>query len=121
MRVFKAKVFARFVAREGISDASLLRAVDKAEQGLIDANLGGGVIKLRVARQGQGESGAYRTLLAFRSGVRVVFLHGFAKSGTTNITKKELDTLKRAAKVVLSMSDEDLQRLVVQGKFVEVK
>lgn len=120
-RIFKAKVFERFASKARIADATLVEAVVKVEQGLVDADLGGGVIKQRVAREGQGESGGYRTLLAFRAEKRVVFLHGFAKSETDNIRKDELKALQKAAKLILAMEDENLQKLVARGKFVEVK
>jgi len=54
LRIFKTKHFSRFARRERISDAALREAVDRAERGPTDADLGGGVIKQRVARPGQG-------------------------------------------------------------------
>jgi hypothetical protein len=80
LRIFKTKSFARFARRERISDASLCDAVQRAEQGLIDAQLGGGVIKQRVARPRHGRSGGYRVLIAYRPRTLSVFLYGFAKS-----------------------------------------
>ena len=68
MRAFKTKWFTRFVRGEGIADDSLREALERAERGLIDADLGGGLIKLRVARRGQGKSGGYRVIVAYRSG-----------------------------------------------------
>ena len=68
MRVFKTKEFARSARRETIRDATLLEAASRAERGLIDADLGGGLIKQRVARPGQGRRSGYRTLMAFRAG-----------------------------------------------------
>ena len=56
MRTFKTKWLTRFARREGIADKSLREAIERAERGLIDADLGGGLIKQRVARQGQGRS-----------------------------------------------------------------
>jgi hypothetical protein len=64
---------------------------------LVDADLGGGVIKQRIAREGQGRSGGYRTLLAFRSKDRAVFIYGFAKSERDNIEDDELTTLQEIA------------------------
>ncbi|MDR3474085.1 MAG: type II toxin-antitoxin system RelE/ParE family toxin [Devosia sp.] len=97
MRIFKVKLFARFARREGIGDGSLREAVARAMRGLIDADLGGGVIKQRVARPGAGRSGGFRTLLAFRAGDVAVFLYGFAKSDRGNITDEELDYLRSIA------------------------
>ncbi len=85
MRVLKNPWFARFARKEKISDSALCEAVARAEKGLIDADLGGGVLKQRVARLGSGKSGGYRTLILYRSGERAVFAFGFAKSGMDNI------------------------------------
>ena len=59
MQIFKTKWLVRFARRERITDRSLGEAIDRAARGLIDADLGGGIIKQRVARQGQGRSGGY--------------------------------------------------------------
>jgi len=97
VRIFKTKLFAKFARRERIPDASLSEAIERAGQGLVDADLGGGVIKQRVARQGQGRSGGYRTLIAYRLGDFAVFLFGFAKKDRDDITDGELDVLKITA------------------------
>ncbi|WP_428535641.1 type II toxin-antitoxin system RelE/ParE family toxin [Rhodopila sp.] len=80
----------------------------RAERGLIDADLGGGIIKQRVARAGQGRSGGYRMLLAYRSGDRAVFLYGFAKSERENIGADELQTLREIGTAWL---EADTQRI----------
>lgn len=78
MRVYATKGFARFSRRERIDQDRLREAVERVERGLVDANLGGGVIKQRVARKGQGRSGGFRVLIVYRPGRRAVFLYGFA-------------------------------------------
>jgi hypothetical protein len=98
LRIFKVRVFARLARREGISDASLVQAVEQADRGLIEPDLGGGVIKQRVARARAGKSGGYRALLAYRTKTRSVFLHVFAKSDLGNIGSDELKTLKDIAR-----------------------
>jgi hypothetical protein len=92
--VFKTKWLGRFARRERITDKSLMEAIERAERGVIDADLGGGVIKQRVARSGQGRSGGYRMLIAYRRGARAVFLYGFAKRERDNIDPDELLTLR---------------------------
>jgi hypothetical protein len=93
LRIFMTRWMARFVRKSGIEDALLIEAIDRAEKGLIDADLGGGVIKQRVGRPGQGRSGGYRTLIAFRSGDRAVFVFGFAKNEQDNISRDNLRNL----------------------------
>ena len=80
MRIFKTKWLLRYARRERIADRSLSEAIERAGRGLIDADLGGGIIKQRVARSGQGRSGGYRMLVAYREGTRAVFLYAFAKN-----------------------------------------
>ena len=74
MQVYKTKGFARFARRQRIDDDALCEAISRAEQGLIDADLGGGVIKQRVPRPGQGRSGGYRTIVFYRKQARAVFV-----------------------------------------------
>ena len=115
MRVFKTKWFARFARRERIADVSLRDAVRRAVDGLIDADLGGGVIKQRVARTGQGRSGGYRVLMAYRPEVRAVFIYGFAKSARENIGADELETARDIAKAWLEADANRLARAIADG------
>ncbi len=86
----------------------------------MDADLGGGVIKQRVARTGQGKSGGYRTLILFRQGDRAIFAFGFAKSAQANISKADLGLLRDAASEALEWSGEELDRLVTSGTLMEI-
>ncbi len=94
MRIYKTRWVARFTRREGIADEDLSEAVRRAERGLIDADLGGGLIKQRVARARRGRSGGYRMLLAYRKKDRAIFLYGFAKSERGNLGQGELESLR---------------------------
>jgi hypothetical protein len=120
VRVFKTKWFARFAQRERIADASLAEAVRRAERGLVDADLGGGVIKQRVARSGQGRSGGYRVLAAYRRKTRAVFLFGFAKSERDNVEDDELATLRDIARGWLEADGKALARAIEDGLIQEV-
>lgn len=120
MRVFKTRAAIRFCKDEGITDKQLAEAIARAERGLIDVDLGGGLIKQRVARPGQGRSGGWRTLIAYRSGQRAVFLFGFAKSDIDNITPDRAADLKRAAHDVLSISVKELAEWLTVQKLKEV-
>ena len=90
IRIYANRWFAKFAAKEKISDATLADAVHRAESGLIDADLGSGLIKQRIARQGGGRSGGYRSILIFRSGERAIFVFAFAKSDKGNLTTSQL-------------------------------
>jgi hypothetical protein len=120
MRIFKTRWFARYARREKIADASLLEAVSRAGRGLVDADLGGSVIKQRVTRAGQGRSGGYRVLIAFRAAHRAVFMLGFAKNERDNITADELESLKRAAALWLAADPVKIGRAIHEGILMEV-
>jgi hypothetical protein len=120
MRIFKTRYFARFARQEAILDDTLAKAIRDAESGLIAAELGGGLIKLRVARPGRGKSGGYRTLIAYSRGRRAVFLLGFAKNERENIDPKQLADLKNAATDILSQTDYALDRQIEEGRLQEV-
>lgn len=120
MRVFKNAWFGRFARREKISALALLDAVRRAEQGLIDADLGGGVIKQRIARPGAGKSSGLRSVVLYRKGAKAFFVFGFSKSRQENIREDEEEQFKKAAKVILALSDEQILQLIAIGQFEEV-
>ena len=121
MRVFATKEFARFARKERIGSSQLCEAVRRAGSGLIDADLGGGVIKQRVARQGQGRSGGYRTIIAFRSGDRSVFMYGFAKNSKASLSDDELEVYRRLATAFLEADTAIMQRLIAADELKEVE
>jgi hypothetical protein len=120
LRVFKTKALARFARQNGIADESLVAAVERARRGLIDADLGGRVIKQRVARPGQGKRGGFRLLAAFGAN-RTVFLFGFAKNERENIEDAELTTLREIAATFLSASDEGIAQALRDGVLIEAR
>ena len=111
MQTFKTKAFARFAHREGVEDAALCEAVRRAGEGLIDADLGGGVIKQRIARRGGGRSGGFRMIVLFRRGELAFFVYGFAKSGRENLLRDEY----------LSLNDAGLKAARATGMIIEVE
>ena len=120
MRIFQNKAFLRFAKKAGIGDAVLCEAIRDAERGLIAADLGGGVIKQRIARPGQGKSGGFRTLIVFRAGARAFFVHGFAKNEKDNIGQDELVALKKLAAALLAYDDRAIARVIASGTLTEV-
>jgi hypothetical protein len=106
--------------KESISHSDLLTAVKRAEDGLVDADLGGGIIKQRIPRNNEGRSGGFRSILVFRSGERAFFIHGFAKNDRENISKSELKALKLLAQELLSLTEAQLESATQQGKLLEI-
>jgi hypothetical protein len=87
---------------------------------LIGADLGGGVIKQRIARSGQGKSGGFRTLIVFQTGARSFFVHGFAKNERDNIEKDELTALRKLASELLVYDEKTIARAVAFGTLTEI-
>jgi hypothetical protein len=120
MQVYKSKWFTKWADKEDLTDRDLSAAVEEMANGLIDADLGGHVMKKRVALQGQGKSGGARTLLAFKVGEQAFFMYGFAKNQQDNISAKELKALKAMAKQVLGYTPVQLKMVLNAGEFIEV-
>jgi hypothetical protein len=121
MHAFKTKAFARWADGEGLGDEALAFAVAEMEQGLIDARLGGQVVKKRVALPGRGKRGSTRTLVAFRHGDKAFFVYGFAKNERANINDKELRALKMLAKELLNYPAESLAKAIKAGELIEIE
>ena len=121
MQTFKTKAFARFADREGVEDAALCEAVRPARDGLIDADLGGGVIKQRIARKGGGRSGGFRTIVLFRRGALAFFVYGFAKSDRENLRRDELETYRLLADGYLALDAAGLAAAQAVGAIIEVE
>jgi hypothetical protein len=121
LQIFKTKVFSKFAKKEQISDAALLEAVARAEKGLIDAELGGCVIKQRVRREGQGRSTGFRVLIAVRLKKRYVFITGFAKNEKDNLSDEELETVKDIASGWLNADVNKINFSILKGELKEIK
>jgi hypothetical protein len=120
LRAFKTRWFARFARRENIADEALRQAIERAERGLIDADLGGGLVKLRVARPGKGKSGGYRMIVAYRTHDRAIFLFGFAKSRQENLDSDQLRTARTVAAYMLAADRDQLKTAIVEGEIQEI-
>lgn len=116
LRVFGSKPFMRFARRFGISDAELWQAVNED----YDADLGGGVFKFRLARRGEGTSGGARAIVAMKVGLRVVLMFGFEKKDLANIKPDELRVFRKAARVYLGYTEEEMTAIVREKSLSEI-
>lgn len=119
--IYKLKWFKRWASKEGLSDSVLNLAIAEMQQGLVDADLGANVYKKRVPLLGQGKSGSLRTLIAFQVDNKAFFIYGFSKSTRSNISVKEMKSLKLLAKELLSYSEEKLKKAIDSGSIEEVR
>lgn len=119
-RVFKTKYFHRWMRKTELTDQSLCQAVSEMQAGLIDAELGGGVLKKRVALPGRGKSGGTRTLIATNKGDRWFFVFGFEKATRSNIGIEDEAALKMLASDLLKLSSAALDQQVKSKALWEI-
>ena len=119
-RVFKTRYFSRWMRKTALTDRALCSAVAEMAQGLIDADLGGGVVKKRVGLAGRGKRGGARTLIATNKGNRWFFIYGFEKNDRANITDDELEALKDIAEELLARTGRQLDEAVQDGSLQEI-
>ncbi|QIW15819.1 addiction module toxin RelE [Pasteurellaceae bacterium RH1A] len=120
MRIFKSKHFDKFARKEHISDKTLRKTIHDIENGLIDADLGSGVIKQRLPKHNRGKSKGYRSIIVYKCSQFSLFLYGFDKNDRTNITVEEEVNFKAAANHILSFSEEQIQQAIKSNIFIEV-
>ena len=121
MSVYKTKEFSKFARKADLGSEALLEAARAVASGQWDADLGGGVFKQRIARQGGGKSGGFRTIILFKVGGHSFFIHGFAKNEKANVTSRELKALKALAAIFLSLDSEALKKASAAGEIAEVR
>jgi hypothetical protein len=121
MQAFKTRTFAKWANGARLDDDALAVAVAEMERGLIDARLGGEVVKKRVALPGRGKRGGVRTLVAFRQEEKAFFVFGFAKNERANISSDELRALKFLAKELLNYSAMSLTKALQTGELIEIE
>jgi hypothetical protein len=122
MRAFKNRWFARWTHAENVPDAILRQAAMEIIAGQVEADLGGGLFKKRLPREGSGKRGGYRVLIGYKKPrvERIVFLYGFAKSARADISHKEKEALSLVAGAFAAATDEQVGLLLQEGSIVEV-
>jgi hypothetical protein len=120
VRIFMTRWFGRYVRKERLTEVALRDAVERAGRGQIDADLGGSVIKQRVARPGQGRSGGYRMILLYRPGTRAIFAFGYAKNRKEDLEPDELEAYRELARAYLAHGERVIDQYVADGILIEV-
>ena len=120
MQIFMTKWFQRWATRETLGNNALVAAVDEIGRGLIDAELGGHLVKKRIGTRARGKSGSVRTLLAIQFDEKAFFIYGFSKNERSNVGKRELKALKLLASELLSYTDASLDKAMKAGELIEV-
>ena len=120
MNVYLSKAFTRLARREGLTDVHICQAVAEMNTGLIDANLGAGLFKKRIAMPGQGKRGSWRALLGFQAGKKAFFLYLFPKNSRDNIEDDEIKALKRLTRYYLTLKPSEIKTALQCGELNEV-
>jgi hypothetical protein len=120
MAIYKTRWFNRWAHKQGLDNASLCNAVREMAAGLYDADLGGGLLKKRIARSGQGKRGGFRTLVATNKGDGWFFVYGFPKNERNNIDKREEEALKKLASKIFTLTPEALGQAIQENELIEV-
>lgn len=119
-RVFKTRHFSRWMRKTELTDKILCDAVSEMDAGLIDADLGGGVVKKRVPLPGRGKSGSVRTLVATNKGSRWFFVFGFEKNERATISAPELEALQKIATDLLRLKADDIEAHIEGNALQEI-
>lgn len=121
MRIFLNKWFDKFCRKNNISEKTILDVAQEVSDGLIDADYGHGVIKKRIARDNQGKSSGFRSIILYKKENNMFFVYGFPKKDRDNIDKKEEDAFKALADEVLNMTCSSIEKAIENNIFKEVK
>jgi hypothetical protein len=119
-RVFKTRYFSRWMRKTELTDSALCAAVSEMAAGLIDADLGGGVVKKRVAMPGRGKSGGARTLVATNKANRWFFVFGFEKNERANVSVNEIEAMQQIAADLFALSSSELDAHVATEALKEI-
>jgi hypothetical protein len=120
MSIYKSRSFGRWARKHGVLDSMLCDAVREIRRGLYEADLGGNLLKKRIARPGQGKRGGFRTVVATRDGARCFFIYGFAKNERSNMEDEEEAALKAWGKTLLEMAPAALANAEGAGEVLKV-
>ncbi|MGH9549317.1 MAG: type II toxin-antitoxin system RelE/ParE family toxin [Terriglobales bacterium] len=121
MRIFKTRHFEKFAKSSELSDVALAQAAAEVVAGLIDAKLGGNLVKKRVAVGSKGKSGGLRTILVHKHiEEQIIFLYGFAKKEKDNISSKELVALRLLDKLYSQMTNKQIETAINEQQLTEV-
>jgi hypothetical protein len=120
-QVFVTKPFARWMRKSQVTHLDILGAAEEMVQGLIDANLGGHLVKKRVALRGRGKSAGARTIVATKFEQRWIFLFGFEKNERSNIDANELKVLQELAATLLDFDQQAIAVAVGAGQLFQLQ
>ena len=120
-RIFKTKIFAKWLKSSELTDQDLVGAVMEISKGLYDADLGCNVFKKRIAIGNRGKSHGVRTIVATKLSIHWFFIFGFEKNERANINNVELAYLQKTAESLLESTSSKIDQLLNEKILIEVK
>jgi hypothetical protein len=120
-RILKTKNFSRWLNKNDLNHRHLLEAIDEMERGLIDVDLGCNVYKKRVKLAGMGKRSGARIIVATKLLKRWFLIFGFAKNEKSNVSSDELLSLQETAKILLHLSDSEIESAIRANQLEEIK
>ena len=120
LQVFATKSFSRWMRKNKIAHQELFSAAAEMAQGLIDADLGGHVVKKRVALGGRGKRSGARTIVATNFGNKWIYIFGFEKNERGNIDASELKALQELAKTLLELNIDKTSVAILHGELIDL-
>lgn len=121
VQILVTKPFARWMRKSQVTNSDILVATQEMVQGLIDANLGGHLVKKRVALRGRGKSAGARTIVATKFEQRWIFLFGFEKNERSNIDVGELKALQELAASLLDLNQQAIAKAISAGQLFQLQ
>ena len=120
LQVLATKSFNRWMRKNKIAHQELFSAAAEMAQGLIDADLGGHVVKKRVALGGRGKRSGARTIVATNFGNKWIYIFGFEKNERGNIDASELKALQELAKTLLELNIDKTSAAILHGELIDL-
>jgi hypothetical protein len=120
MVIYQIKEFHKWAKKNKISKEKLIEAVKSIGDGSGTVDLGGGLYKVRIAKN-KGKSSGYRTIIVHRKDFRSLFLHGFEKNEKANISSAELAFFKNYAEDFLNYPEEGIEKLMEMGDIFKLE
>ena len=121
IQVLVTKPFSRWMRKSQVTNTDILGAAQEMVEGLIDANLGGHLVKKRVALRGRGKSAGARTIVATKFEQRWIFLFGFEKNERSNIDASELKVLQELASSLLGLDQQAIALAINAGQLFQLQ
>jgi hypothetical protein len=114
------KQFGKWASKQSIDFNELKNALHEVIHGNCEADLGGHLYKKRIPFLGQGKRSSGRAIICYQKERIAIFIHGFAKNETDNLTPKELTAFKAFAKILTGLSADQIETALQNGDFKEV-